>query len=201
MIRDDLSANLIHLTRGDSDQAAADAFLAILESRQLLGSVRDIRGGYRCVCFSEAPLAKLASVLASTAQSSMRYKPFGVMVAKRWLFEKGARPVIYQPESEYDLLAEQQRYRHVRYEPGKVDYTWEREWRVRVDALDLDPDQVTFVVPTRAWERWALKKHAESQRPLNIALMGLAPTAPFPWHFAVLEDMGVSIEAVEPPQQ
>jgi len=200
MIRDDLSANLIHLTRGDTDQAAADAFLAILESRKLLGSVRDIRGGYRCVCLSEAPLSKLASVLASTAQSSMRYKPFGVMVAKKWLFERGARPVIYQPESEYELLNEQQRFRHVRYEPGRVDYTWEREWRVRTATLELDPDQITFVVPTRAWERWALRKHAESQLPINIALMGLAPTVPFPWHFAVLEDMGVSIDAVDPPK-
>ena len=200
MIRDDLSANLTHLTRGDSDQAAADAFLEILRSEQLLGSIRDIRGGYRCVCFSEAPLAKLASVLASAAESPMRYKPFGVMVAKTWLFNQGARPVIYQPEADFDLLVEQQRFRHVRYEPGKVDYTWEREWRVQVSALKLDPDQVTLVVPNRAWERWALRKHAESQRPLNIALMGLAPIKPFPWHFVVLEDMGVSIEAVAPPQ-
>lgn len=200
MIRDDLSANLIHLTRGDSGQAAADAFLEILKSRQLLGSVRDIRGGYRCICFSEAPLAKLATVLASTAQSEMRYKPFGVMVAKRWLFDKGARPVIYQPDAEYELLSEQQRYRHVRYEPGRVDYTWEREWRIRADAIALDPDQVTFVVPTRAWERWMLKKYAKSQRAMNITLQGLAPTEPFAWHFAVLEDMGVAIEAVEPPQ-
>lgn len=199
MVRDDLSANLIHLTRGDSDQSAADAFLAILKSRQLLGSVRDIRGGYKCVCFSEAPLAKLANVLASAEQTLMRYKPFGVMVAKKWMFYKGARPVIYQPETEYDLLAEQQKFRHVRYEPGKVDYTWEREWRVQADAIELEPDQVTFVVPTRAWERWALQEHAESQRPLNIALQGFAPAVPFPWHFAVLEDMGVSIQAVQPP--
>ena len=200
MIRDDLSANLIHLTRGESDQVAADAFLSIFKSRRLLGSNRDIRGGYRCVCLSEAPLSKLASVLASTAQSSARYKPFGVMVAKKWLFEKGARPVIYQSASEYELLDERQRFRHVRYEPGRIDYTWEREWRVRTDALELDPDLISFIVPTRAWEQWALTKHAESQRPMNIALMGLAPTVPFPWHFAVLEDMGVPIDAVDPPK-
>jgi hypothetical protein len=201
MVRDDLSANLIHLTRGDSDQAAADAFLAILQSQRLLGSVRDIRGGYRCVCFSEAPLSKLANVLASVGQSTMRYKPFGVMVAKTWLFHKGARPVIYQPEVEYDLLSEQQKFRHVRYEPGKVDYTWEREWRLRADDIELDPDEVTFVVPTRAWERWALEKHARSRTAWNLATLGMSPSSPFPWHFVVLEDMGVSIQAVEPPHQ
>jgi|JFJP01.1.fsa_nt_gi hypothetical protein len=200
MIRDDLSANLIHLTRGESDQAAADAFLSILKSQQLLGSARDIRGGYKCVCFSEAPLAKLAYLLASASQSAMRYKPFGVMIAKQWVFDKGARPVIYQPEAEYELLSEPLRYRHVRYEPGKVDYTWEREWRIRADDIALEPDHITFIVPTRAWELWALKKHAESQRVLNIAMQGLAPTKAFPWHFAVLEDMGVAIESVDPPK-
>jgi hypothetical protein len=199
MIRDDLSANLIHLTRGESDQAAADAFLSIFNSQQLLGSVSDIRGGYKYVCFSEEPLAKLAYLLASTSKSAMRYKPFGVMLAKRWLFEKGARPVIYQPEAEYKLLSEPLRYRHARYEPGKVDYTWEREWRTRADAFALEPDQITFIVPTRAWEQWAQQKHAESQYALNIASQGFVPTKSIPWHFAVLEDMGVAIESVDPP--
>jgi len=200
MIRDDLSANLVHLTRGETDQLAAAAFLSIFESRQLRGSSRDIRGGSKCVCFSEAPLAKLATVLATPGNQAMRYKPFGVMVSKNWLFAAGARPAIYQPDNEFELLCERQQFRHVRYEPGTTDYTWEREWRLRADALELNPDHVTLIVPTRAWERWALKKHANEARPRNIALQGLAPIAPFPWHIAVLEDLGVSMPAVEPPQ-
>ena len=199
MLRDDLSANLVHLTRGETDEAAAQSFLDILSSRTLLGSKRDIRGGYKCVCFTETPIAKLASVLASPEQIEMRYKPFGVMVAKKWLFSKGARPVIYQPESEFELLAEQQRFRHVRYELGKVDYAWEREWRFPAVSLDLDPDEITFIVPTRAWEKWALQRHANAQRPLNMALQGMLPSKPIPWHFAVLEDLGVPIKSAPPP--
>ena len=57
-------------------------------------------------CFSEAPLSKLAQILANPSAHGMRYKPFGVMVSKSWLFERAGRPVIYQPESEFDLLHE-----------------------------------------------------------------------------------------------
>jgi hypothetical protein len=117
MIRDDLSANLVHLTRGSTAQEAANAFVSIFASRKLYGSTRDIRGGYKCVCFTEAPPAKLASILAEPAHRRMRYEPFGVMVTKQWLFERGGRPAICQPDSELELLHERHRYRHVRYEP------------------------------------------------------------------------------------
>jgi hypothetical protein len=141
MIRDDLSANLVHLTRGSTAQEAARAFVSIFASRKLHGSTRDIRGGYKCVCFTEAPPAKLAAILAEPEHCKMRYKPFGVMVTKQWLFERGGRPAIYQPDNEFDLLHERHRYRHVRYEPGKVDYTWEREWRLAADEIDLEPER------------------------------------------------------------
>ena len=81
----------------------------------------------------------------------MRYKPFGVMVSKSWLFERAGRPVIYQPESEFDLLHETQRFRHKEYDPPSVDFTWEREWRIRTDALELDPGAVSLVVPNRGF--------------------------------------------------
>lgn len=125
ILRDDLSARLVHLTRGTTLEAAT-AFMAIVQERRLLGGDTDIRGGHRCVCFSEAPIGKLAHLLADPSVESMRYKPFGVMVDKVWLFAQGSRPVIYQPEAEYALLHESQQWRHVRYEPPdpKKDHTW-----------------------------------------------------------------------------
>ena len=199
MNRDDLSDNLVHLTRGETDEAAADAFLSILGSTSLSGSSRDIRGGYKCVCFSEAPLPKLAHILSVPEHSGVRYKPFGVMTSKHWLFQKGGRPVIYQPENEFPLLPDELRYRHVRYEPGHVDHSWEREWRIRSESLTLDPAFVTLVVPSREWGRWLIARHAHSQRPLSIALHGLAPPSIFSWHFVALEDMGVQIPSSPPP--
>jgi hypothetical protein len=80
----------------------------------------------------------------------MRYAPLGVMVDKRWLYERGGRPVIYQSHAEFDELPESKQHLHVRYEPDQgIDYSWEREWRIKTDSLELDPEQTTIVVPSR----------------------------------------------------
>jgi len=154
VIRGDLSDKLIHLTRGDSEQAAAATFLTILQEGKLRGGTGCIKGTFRCVCFSEAPLSNLSQILASPGAHGVRYKPFGIMLPKTWLFGRGGRPVIYQSDDEYSLLHDSQKYRHVRYAPDTIDFTWEREWRIQTDELLLEPEHTTVVVPTRAWEEW-----------------------------------------------
>jgi hypothetical protein len=65
-----------------------------------------------------------------------------------------------QPEAEYNLLPPQVQYRHVRYDPIEgTDFTWEREWRVQCDALELDPARVTLVVPFRAMVESLKEEH------------------------------------------
>ena len=141
-------------------------------------------------------MAVLAQALSLPAVHGMRYAPFGVMVRKEWLFAKGGRPVIYQPEVEFDHLGESHRFRHVRYEPANGhDFTWEREWRIRTEALEITPPEVTFVVPTRTWEERMQDSHAGRLR------LGLWFDSDFaqaisrpPWHFVVLEDLGMQID-------
>ena len=202
MIRDDISDKLIHLTRGDTDQIAANIFRLILEERNLLGGSGCIKGGYECVCFSEAPISQLSRILAMPSPHGMRYKPFGLMVNKDWLFERGGRPVIYQADSEFELLLESQRYRHVRYEPGSVDFTWEREWRIQTRKLPLEPEQTTLVVPTRKWEEWYQSKHIArlSKKAIANGFIDPRSVSKQRWHFIVLEDLGVPIESVMPPE-
>ena len=162
MIRDDLSDKLIHLTRGATYSDAAKVFSAILEEKRLVGGTGRIEGGFPCVCFSEAPIGQLSRILANRMAHEMRYMPFGVMVNKEWLFDRGGRPVIYQPDAEFELLHDDHKYRHVRYEPKEnVDSTWEREWRILAEELPLDPDVTTVVVPNRKWERKILKPHED----------------------------------------
>lgn len=149
--RDDLSTKLIHLTHGPWEEAYG-VLGRILAERRLAGTASMINDGLHCVCFNEAPISKISLFLAQPP-SGFRYAPFGVMVDKTWLFLRGGRPVIYQPESEYHLLHPDQRYRHKRYEPDRgIDFTWEREWRVRTDSFALDPGATTVIVPTRRWE-------------------------------------------------
>src|SRR5712691_5760683 len=162
MIRGDLSKRLIHLTKGDNQDDAVSSFFRIIREGRLLGGSGFIRGGFSCVCFSEAPIAVLSQILANPSVHGIRYAPFGVMVSKEWLFQKGGRPVIYQAQDEYDLLPGALKYRHVRYEPDRgVDHTWEREWRIRTDELILDPDVTTFIVPTRQWVDKFKQEHAD----------------------------------------
>lgn len=196
MIRGDLSDCLVHLTKGETPEQAADNFISIIQSGGLRGGSGFIRGGYQCVCFSEAPISVLAQILVQPSVHGMRYAPFGVMVKKGWLFRAGGRPVIYQPEAEFELLHENHRYRHVRYEPDRgTDHTWEREWRVRTDELVLDPAAVTLIVPSRSWEEKFMESHAGNQR--DAAFVHGKDAAffigRFPWHFVVLEDLGVQI--------
>ena len=112
------------------------------------------------------------------------------MVDKAWLFKQGGRPAIYQPAKEFDLLHEEQKYRHVTYNPAKgIDYTWEREWRLHADELILDRNLVTVILPSRDWVRKVLQSHAS----LFVPVIGLPPNAEAPWHFIALEDLGVPI--------
>jgi hypothetical protein len=192
MIRGDLSDQLIHLTRGHTEGLAMASFNSIVKEKRLVAGNRNIRGGYKCVCFSEAPVLVLSQMV-----NQSRYAPLGVMINKTSLFKAGGRPVIYQPESEYEALPETLRYRHVRYEPESgTDYTWEREWRLRSDDFDLDPTVVTLVVPRRSFADQFQKEHWNNQRTKAI-MMGEDGgwfVEPFPWHFLALEDLGVKVD-------
>lgn len=198
MIRGDLSNCLAHLTRGATQAEASQGFLSILRSKQLLGSSKDIRGGYKCVCFSEAPISVLAQALSLPPAHGMRYAPFGVMIRKEWLFAKGGRPVIYQPDAEFEQSHEEAKFRHVRYDPTNGrDYSWEREWRIKTDGLDLDFAQVTFVIPNRSWEERFLDEHAGAQLGLSMHFGNDIPLSigRSPWHFIALEDLGLRFSA------
>lgn len=130
--RPDLSNKLIHFTRGETYDGAFARLRAIMADCRLIGGIRMIRGGYTCVCFTEAPLPALARGFVNTTLFS-RYSPFGIMFDKTWVYARGGRPVIYQPESDFNALPEDMRWRHVRYEPiadNPIDFSWEREWRI-----------------------------------------------------------------------
>jgi hypothetical protein len=198
MIRDDISSLLIHLTSG-TDETASQKLLSILNQGKLLGSNSNIRGKYKCICFTETPISKFPIPLVLNEQKlqEMRYRPFGVMVSKDWLFSKGGRQAIYQTNEEFDELPESKRYLHVRYNPQEIsDYSWEREWRIRIDELPLNPNETTVIVPNRSWEEKINKDHTaiQQEKLRNISSkFGGFPHIPPKWHFICLEDLGIKI--------
>jgi hypothetical protein len=187
MIRGDLSNRLIHLTSGESTEDVFRNFLSILKLRRLIGNDGKIKGGYKCVCFSEAPVSILGQMLA---EAGSRYAPYGVMVDKKWLYSRGGRPVIYQSEAEFLQLPEAFRHRHVRYEPGSgIDFTWEREWRIAGD-VEIPPDQVTLVVPNRKFPDLAKEHVGAFPKEAQETERGFYS---LDWHYVALSDLGVEI--------
>jgi|SRR5436309_8542735 len=101
MKRDDISEHLFHFIKGDTFDDASETLRKILKETRLLGGTGYIKEDYRCVCFSEAPVHHLGSTLTRPTVHGVRWRSFGVVVSKSWLFARGGRPVIYQPDEEF----------------------------------------------------------------------------------------------------
>jgi len=194
IIRDDLSERLIHLTRNVDDKDAKQRFLEILKSKSLKGTNTDIRGRHKCICFSEAPISSLGQIIARKSRE-FRYAPYGFMFSKEYLFSLGARPVLYQTEEEYKLLPEDFQYKHVKFDLSqepKIDWTWEREWRLKMDELRLDIRRTTVILPNRSIMEELISQYQIQFRTLSTRAFGLFPQ--IDWHFIILDDLGFTLQ-------
>ncbi len=168
LVRRDVSNLLFHFTRTPEENnikviigngilhmsASAHSILTkILYEGKLKGASK-WTNGENCICFTEAPIVELNSIfslveIASSQEQRPRYEPYGIAVSKKWLFSKGCRPVIYDHPEIFDSLPQGLKYRFVPYNPEEgIDFTWEREWRIKTDFLQLDHKHTLVVVPT-----------------------------------------------------
>jgi hypothetical protein len=110
--------------------------------------------GENTVCFTEAPMQEFDSIfslveIAASKDERPRYEPYGIALPKSYVYREGGRPVIYDHPDMFDELPPELRYRFVPYNPlNDLDFTWEREWRIKTDFLPLDPEQTLVIVPT-----------------------------------------------------
>lgn len=167
-LRRDIGNLLFHFTRGTGepivreinggevqmDGSASSVLSCILQDGGLKGTTNYIRSEEPCVCFTEAPLHEFSTLfhlneLAASKDERPRYEPYGVAVNKHWLFTEGGRPVIYDHPENFEAIPEHLQHRFVPYDPMQgVDFTWEREWRIQTDWLELEPSKTLVVVPT-----------------------------------------------------
>ncbi|MBN1567224.1 MAG: hypothetical protein JXA73_05230 [Acidobacteria bacterium] len=57
--------------------------------------------------------------------------------------------MIYDHPNAFEAFPDDQKYRFVPYDPDQeIDFTWEREWRVKTDFLRLNPMETLVIVPT-----------------------------------------------------
>jgi hypothetical protein len=151
--RPDTSNALIHLTGPRKDTTPIDALISILKEGIVRGSNNSgyIKGGQVAACFTEMPLSAIYPFVCASKSSKHPYECFGVAIHKVSGWSRGLRPVIYLPDEEANWIPENQRWRHVRYEYGKVDFSHEREWRINGD-FSLDGIGFYVIVPDGAEE-------------------------------------------------
>jgi hypothetical protein len=160
---------------GERTIPAFKVLVEILESGIIRGSgnVGFVKGNRPAVCLSEIPLSALRDFTSPPVEmSKTRYRPHGILFAKQAIFKAGGRPVIYLPDDEGDWIPSDQKWRHVRFEAGSVDFTHEREWRVP-DSLDINRFAAFYVIvwsPTQA--RWL---RDNLQTPLKDRIIGILP--------------------------
>ena len=194
--RFDISQKLIHFTSGESADDAFARLTAIIGARRLIGGASLIRGSYKCVCFTEAPLAAFTDIFVRRYPFT-RYSQFGLMFEKSWIYDRGGRPVIYQPDSDFNILPDELRWRHVRFEltgDHLIDFTWEREWRIRCDELPFSEAEAIFVVPNDQWVD-ALRDGYDAAQDLDVQLYSMVMEKeiaelwrqPFRWRVVTLQ--------------
>jgi hypothetical protein len=177
MIRIDHCENLIHFTKGVDKsldyESAYQNLKKIINSGELKGSNGMILGGHNCVCFTESPVRCLTNNGQLESKYFSRYTPFGLQYCKRDVFKNGGRPVIYSTKEE----AEKQKantdinWRFVSYNPamdGKLDFTWEREWRIKTDTVPVRTDLVKLVFPNIEWINRFIEEHEKEYHGMDI---------------------------------
>lgn len=197
MSRPDLSPHLVHFTKGVTYEEAFQTLRTMVAEQRLLGGINNIKGQHRCVCFTEAPLWSVEGGLANPS-AYKRYSPFGIMFDKLHVYALGGRPVIYQADEEYVSLPDSHKWRHVKYEPcapDPIDWTWEREWRLKCDFLNFTPVEAVLVVPTREYAERLYAEH-EAEQDMQVLqysqimneLFANQYRENFPWRIAVLQE-------------
>jgi hypothetical protein len=165
--RSDLSASVVHLTRGGGENAnqppAYKILLQILRDRKINGSTNSsgfIIGNTPAVCFQDTPLYYACQNIHAEQvyrkahpHTRLRYVGVGLMFNKMTVFRRGGRPVIYEEKQKAkDFLPREEWWRIVNYDlntdDALIDWTHEREWRVPGD-FEFSLEEATVVVPNK----------------------------------------------------
>ncbi|MFN2424711.1 MAG: hypothetical protein ABR572_13155 [Cryomorphaceae bacterium] len=192
--RTDLSNYLIHFTKDTEHSSAYHNFMSIIEKKRIYGNSSKVKGGYKCVSFTEAPCTQNKTMLVNSSNHSL-YSGFGFMTTKQHISQLQGAPVIYQSEDMFYELPENLRWKHVTFDLSRkppIDFTWEREWRVKKTSLEIDPLNYILVVPNREIADNIVSDHYYSEmgqvKYYDMIIGDLAEfmVRPFQWNFEYL---------------
>lgn len=154
--RSDITGHVTHLTRFSNTQGnKLENLIKILKDRKLNGSSSSngfVNGRNSAVCFQEAPIYGVSQNVYHEQQnrtefrSKVRYDAIGLSFPKKYVFEKGGRPVFYENTAvAKEILPPEEWYRIVNFDLNNdekiIDWTHEREWRIKGD-FEFDLSEV-----------------------------------------------------------
>jgi len=161
-LRSDMSAYVTHLTRENEDlnMRGVNVLIKILKEKKLKGSNNNgfISGSDTAVCFQDAPLHGITQNLIheqfnrEELGGKIRYRPYGICFRKEYVFRKGGRPVIYEQREFAKQNFKNELWRVVTFDLSSndkvIDWTHEREWRVKGD-FTFELKNATVVVTNK----------------------------------------------------
>jgi hypothetical protein len=158
------------LGRVEADRSPLASLRRIAVQRRIVASDRAVRGRVAVSCFTAVRLAELPSLrVFRPHRGRWDFEPYGVLIDREWLIERGARPVIYGDDATWNRLTPsdqpffQLARSHRRSTGPTIDWTREQEWRLAgdVDLTQLPSHLGLLFVPSRAeamslarWSRW-----------------------------------------------
>jgi len=77
------------------------------------------------------------------------YAQYGIAIKKDFLFNLGARPVIYGAKDDEKEIGDRLKWRFEEYEPNVKDFSWLREWRINKKEIQLDKDYCFLITKTK----------------------------------------------------
>ena len=78
------------------------------------------------------------------------YEKYGIGINKKFMYEKyGARPVIYGPIEDKQLIDDTLLWRFELLDFVKWDFSWQREWRTKGNYFELPEDEEDVIIICR----------------------------------------------------
>lgn len=170
-MREDLSNQLVHLTREYEGRSAKENLISILQQEIIearntdflfkKGLPKEIENEFKVMSFTETPLEQLKNLTNITFKRKINLEPYGVIFSKKELLDLKVSPVHY-------LYQEDQRFFYKKifniYLSGKLDsalailpfikgiheyedFHWEREWKM-VGDFCFSALEYSVIVPT-----------------------------------------------------
>ena len=158
----DVSPYLFHFVKGNNP-------ICVLEQILKDNALKSDRHNY--ISYTESPLRVMNDILdyfqvfRDKPGCRPMYEKYGIGINKKFMYEKyGARPVIYGPVEDKQLIDEELLWRFELLDFTNRDFSWQREWRTKGNYFELPEDDEDVVIIYR-YEKEAERLKEQYGRP------------------------------------